>query len=168
MKKYIFQYYVEGDDEKHLINVLKNELKMITPGKVQKLNVVDQKITDAMTRAYKDGTVVVMIFDTDTGDVNILNENIAKLKRCSSVSKIITIPQVLNLEDEIVRSCNVRNAKKLLNSRSTKNFKRDFINVSNLGAKLTEHEFNVNLLWSQKPREPYQHIENQSGEVKLK
>lgn len=168
MKKYIFQYYVEGDDEKHLINVLKNELKMITPGKVQKLNVVDQKITDAMTRAYKDGTVVVMIFDTDTGDVNILNENIAKLKRCSSVSKIITIPQVLNLEDEIVRSCNVRNAKKLLNSRSTKNFKRDFINVSNLGAKLTEHKFDINLFWNQNPREPYQHIENRSSEVKLK
>ena len=167
MKKYIFQYYVEGDDEKHLINVLKTDLKMIRPGKVQKLNVVNQKITDAMIRTYKDGTVVVLIFDTDTSDVDILNENIAKLKKCSAVSKVITIPQVLNLEDEIVRSCNVRNALELLKSRSAKNFKRDFINVSNLGAKLAEHKFDINLFWNQKPREPYQHIENQSNEIKL-
>jgi len=167
MKNFIFQYYVEGDDEKHLIDVLKSELKKIKPGKVQKLNVVDQKITDAMIRTYKDGTVVVLIFDTDTGDVNILNENIARLNRCRAVSKVVTIPQVLNLEDEIVRSCNIRDARKLLNSRSTKNFKRDFINVSNLGAKLEEHKFDINLLWNQNPREPYRHIENQSKEVRL-
>lgn len=168
MKKYNFQYYVEGDDEKHLINVLKTDLKMIRPGKVQKLNVINQKITDAMMRTYKDGTVVVLIFDTDTDDVDILNENIAKLNRCNAVSKVVTIPQVLNLEDEIVRSCNVRSALELLNSRTLREFKRDFINISNLDAKLTEHKFDINLFWNQNPREPYQHIENQSVEVKLK
>lgn len=31
----IFQYYVEGDDEKRLIEVLKTDMRLIIPGKVQ-------------------------------------------------------------------------------------------------------------------------------------
>ena len=168
MLNYNYQYYVEGDDERHLINILKTELNMIKPGKVQKLNVVNHRITDAMMRAYKDKTVVVLVFDTDTGNVDILNENITKLSKCRAVSNVITIPQVLNLEDELVRSCNIRNALELLNSRSTKNFKRDFISISNLGAKLLEHNFDISLLWNQKPKKPFQHIENQSSKIKIK
>ncbi len=167
MKKAVIQYYVEGDDEKRLINVLKSELKLIRPGKVQKLNVLTQKITDAMIRTYKSNTLVVLIFDTDTNNANILNENIEKLRACTAVSDIITIPQVLNLEDELVRSCNVRNARELLNSSSIKNFKRDFINITNLSDKLVQHKFDINTFWTQKPNEPYKHIDNQSKKIKL-
>ena len=168
MKNVVIQYYVEGEDEKHLINVLKTDLKVIKPGKVQKLNVVNEEISDAMIRTYKDKTIVVLIFDTDTNNIDILNRNINKLKKCRPVLEIITIPQVLNLEDEIVRSCNVRNARELLNSRSNKNFKRDFINVSNLGAKLKKHQFDIDKFWNRTPGTPYLNIENQASKIKTK
>lgn len=41
------QYYVEGEDEKKLIDVLKTDMQLIIPGKVQKFNVVEQKIRNA-------------------------------------------------------------------------------------------------------------------------
>lgn len=39
-------YLVEGDDEKKLVNTLKNSMGLIHPGKVQKLNVIECNITD--------------------------------------------------------------------------------------------------------------------------
>ena len=168
MKNIVIQYYVEGEDEKQLINVLKTQLKMIRPGKVQKLNVVDKEITDAMIRAYKDKTIVVLVFDTDTGNVDILKRNIDKLKKCSSVVEVVTIPQVLNLEDELIRSCDIHKITELLDSRSITDFKRDFIRISNLGDKLIEHKFDINVFWNQSPKKPYQHVENLSKKIKQK
>ena len=72
MKSKYVQYYVEGDDEKKLVDVLKTDLRLIKPGKVQKLNVVEQEITDIRLRTLKQGTMVVLVFDTDTGNVEIL------------------------------------------------------------------------------------------------
>ena len=94
MKNTNILYFVEGEDEKKLVNVLKAELKLIKAGKVQVLNVVEEIITDAMLRPLKKDTTVVLVFDTDTRNVGILNYNILRLKECNAVSKIITIPQV--------------------------------------------------------------------------
>ena len=44
MGKY-YQYYVEGQDEEKIIQVLKTELQLIEPGKVEKFNVVSEKFT---------------------------------------------------------------------------------------------------------------------------
>lgn len=109
MKSKFVQYYVEGEDEKKIINVLKSDLKVIRPGKVQKLNVTTQKITDMRLRALALGTMVVFAFDTDRGEVDMLKENIEIVKACPSVSEIILIPQVPNIEGELVRSCNIKN-----------------------------------------------------------
>ena len=40
-----FVYFVEGDTEKRLIEVLKTDLQVIKPGKVRRLNVVEKVIT---------------------------------------------------------------------------------------------------------------------------
>ena len=77
----IFQYYVEGDDEKRLIEVLKTDMRLIIPGKVQILNVVQERLTDLKLRILQDGTTLVFVFDTDVGDPAILNENIRKAKK---------------------------------------------------------------------------------------
>lgn len=167
MKNQYVLYYVEGEDEEKLLNTLKSELLSIRPGKIQKLNVVEQSITRARLMSIRPGTLVVLVFDTDTGNVDILNKNIKALKACPAVSKIITIPQVCNLEDELVRSCNIRQIKELLNSRNNSDFKTDIIKVTNLRNKLIEHEFNINCFWASHPRTPYQNIENESREVKL-
>lgn len=167
MKSKFVQYYVEGDDEKKLVDVLKTDLRLIKPGKVQKLNVVEQEITDVRLRTLKHGTMVVLVFDTDTGNVEILKKNIRTLEECPSVSEVVLIPQVTNLEAELVRSCNIRRIEELLNSRSRGDFKRDLISVTNLGNKLKEHQFDMKIFWSGHPAAPYQDIENQAAKVKL-
>ena len=118
-------YFVEGDDEKKIVNTLKTDMGLICPGKVQKLNVIECNIADLHLRPLSKGTVVVLIFDTDTGNVERLKRNIKKLKTCPAVSKVITVPQVPNLEEELVRSCNIRAITELLNSKSRKEFKSD-------------------------------------------
>ena len=164
--KYI-QYYVEGEDEEKLLSVLKNRLGFIKPGKIQKLNVVTQIITDMRLRTLTRGTMVVLVFDTDRGDVNILKKNIEILGECPSVSEIVQIPQVPNLEKELVRSCNIKKIEELLNSKSRTEFKSDLIHVSNLDKKLRDHQFDINRFWCEKPTPPYQDIENQAARVKI-
>ncbi len=167
MKNTSIQYYVEGEDEKKLISVLKSNMEVIKPGRVQKLNVVQDQITDANLRTLKSGTIVVLVFDTDTEQVEILKKNIKKLNGCRAVSKVITIPQVPNLEGELVRSCNINDVTELLNSRSRKDFKNEFIRVSNLEKKLIEHDFDLTIFWTKQPEAPYQDIINNAEEIKI-
>ena len=35
-----YQYYVEGEDEEKIVKVLKTELRLIEPGKIEKFNVL--------------------------------------------------------------------------------------------------------------------------------
>ena len=76
-----YHYFVEGEDEEKLIQVLKTDLRLIVPGKVQKFNVVEQKLTRLRLMSLKEGTTVILVFDTDTGKVDILKENIEFLKK---------------------------------------------------------------------------------------
>ena len=167
MKSKFVQYYVEGEDEEKLLNVLKTRLGVIKPGKVQRLNVLTQEITEMRLRTLSRSTMVVLVFDTDAGNVDILKKNIRILKACPSVSEVVLVPQTPNLEGELIRSCNIRRIEELLNSKSRREFKSDLIHVSNLEKKLQEHQFNINVFWSGRPMAPFHEIENQAGKVKL-
>lgn len=167
MKANHVQYYVEGKDEVKLINVLKSDMGIIKAGKVQQLNVIEQEIKPLHLRTLTMGTMVVLVFDTDTGALGLLKKNIETLKACKAVSDVILVPQVSNLEDELVRSCNIRKIEELLNSQSKSDFKSDFIRVSNLAQKLQEHKFDMHVFWSSKPVGAYKDIPNQSEKVKL-
>lgn len=167
MRSKFVQYYVEGEDEEKLIHVLKTDLGVILPGKIQKLNVIDDNLTDARLMTLHPRTMVVLIFDTDTERTDILSRNLEKLKKCSAVSEIVTIPQILNLEDELVRSCDIKKITELLGSKSKKEFKTNFIHTKNLAYKLREHQFDINQLWSRQPLSPYKNIMNQAEKIKL-
>lgn len=167
MKTKYIQYYVEGEDEEKLINTLKTQLGVIKTGKVQKMNVVEQEITDMRLRTLSRGTMVVLVFDTDTWNLDTLKKNIRTLKNCKSVSEIVLVPQVPNLEGELLRCCNIRKIEELLSSKSRSEFKSDLIRVSNLDKKLKDHQFDINLFWSRNPPQPYQDLENQAARVKL-
>ena len=88
MKTEYIMYYVEGEDDKKIVNTLKSELLAIKSGQVQVLNVVEHQITNARLMTLRKGTMVVLVFDTDTGNVDILNENIKKLNQCDSVTQV--------------------------------------------------------------------------------
>lgn len=164
--KYV-QYYVEGDDEEKLVNVLKNELQVIRPGKVQKMNVVQNEFTEMRLRPLLPGTMAVLIFDVDTGNLETLQKNMKMLKKYPRISEVVTIPQVRKLEDELIRSCDIKKITELLNSKSRSEFKSDIIKVSNLASKLREHSFDINKFWIKKPTFPYEGIINQSEKIKI-
>lgn len=168
MRKNIIQYYVEGEDDKKVIDILKTEMGLIKPGKVQVLNAVTEEITDLRLRALSPGTTVVLVFDVDAGNANVLKNNIEKLKACGAVANVVTIPQVPNLEGEILRSCDIKKIEELLNSKSRRDFKSDLLRVTNLAAKLKEHQFSIDRFWAATPTPPYQMIPNQSPQVKFK
>lgn len=167
MKINYIQYYVEGECEEKLINVLKRDLMVVKSGRVQKFNVIQNEITNARLMTLRPGTVVVLVFDTDTDNAEILNKNIEKLQACKSVADWVLIPQVKNLEDELMRSCNIRNIRELLGSRSNEEFKSDFIRVTNLADKLKSKKFDINLIWKESPSSPYQDIKNNAEKIKL-
>lgn len=168
MKTKYIQYYVEGPDDKKVIDTLKTKMRLVKPGKVDVLNVVTERITDLRLRNLSPGTMVVLVFDVDAGSRDILNANIQKLENCQAVTEVVTIPQVPKLEIELVRSCDIRQIKELLNSRSNDDFKRDVMRVTNLDTKLREHQFDIDHFWSATPTPPYQDIPNQAAKVKIK
>lgn len=162
------QYYVEGEDERKLVNALKTDLQVIVPGKVDVFNVTSKIITNARLITLKPKTIVVLIFDTDVGNNKILNKNIETLQKCKNIISIITVPQNKNLEDELVASCNIRNAIDLLGSQGRKKFKTDFIRISNLSSKLVEKGFNIEKIWLSNGTGEFVGVINQSEKIKLK
>ena len=96
------------------------------------LDVVTKEITELRLRTLAPGTIVVLAFDADAGNIDILSKNIKKLKSCNAVSNFITIHQVPNLESEILRSCDIRKIEDLLNSKSKRDFKSDLLRVTKL------------------------------------
>lgn len=94
MKSKFVQYYVEGEDEEKLIYTLKSDLGVIRPGKVQKLNVIEHILEDARLMTLRPRTMVVLIFDTDTGQTSILNKNLEKLNY--PITKTALFPHAAN------------------------------------------------------------------------
>lgn len=167
MGKY-YHYFVEGKDEEKLINVLKTDMRCIVPGKVQKFNVVQEKLTKHRIMQLKQGTVAILVFDTDCGNIQILQENINFLKRSGIVSRVLCVTQVKNLEDEFLRSCNIRKIRELTGSKSDKDFKHDLIKDSNFHQKLRVHKFDLSKFWSTTDNDTYSKIANDAEKIKLK
>ena len=95
-KSGIYQYYVEGEDERSLLNILKLDLRCIESGKIDKFNVIQSRFTTARMRTLKTGTTVVLVYDTDVEmNTKILDENIAFLKRQKGIKEVSIIPRGL-------------------------------------------------------------------------
>ena len=76
-----YLYYVEGEDEKKVVDTLKKDMKLIRPGVSQVFNVVENELTNARLMTIKENTTVVLIFDTDTGNTEKVRKNIELLKK---------------------------------------------------------------------------------------
>lgn len=161
-----YHYFVEGENEEKIVQILKTELQLIVPGKVQVFNVIDQKLTKMRLMSLKACTTVILVFDTDTGNTSTLIENINFLKKQAAVKEVICITQVKNLEDELIRSCDVKQIKELTGSKSNSNYKRDMLNDSNFAKKLQKHKFDMGKFWSTVD-EIYKDIGNDAYKIKL-
>lgn len=165
MGKY-YHYFVEGEDDRKIVNTLKTDFQLIVPGKVDKFNVIERTLKKTHLMSLKEGTTVVLVFDTDTGNVDILNKNIEFLKKQSSIEDIICITQVENLEDELVRSMSIKEIKELTKSRTNSQFKTDVLRISNIKRRMEECLFDFSKFWNSKPRDVYEHIQNDSERIR--
>lgn len=161
------QYYVEGECEAKLLNELKG--KCIKAGKVQVLNFVNKKIPNNIINRITTGTDIVVVVDTDvTAGIEMFKENIQRVKNKPQIGNLYCVFQVKNLEDELVRSCNIKEVLELTSSKSNKDYKRDFLKMSNLQAKLDANEFDINLMWRQIPEGVFSEFDNNYQYIKMK
>lgn len=167
-RKAIYHYYVEGEDEKKLFDVLKQDLCCIESGKVDRMNVVQTKFTIARIRPLKQDTIVVLVYDTDIeNNMDILQYNVKFLNNQKAVKEVICIPQVRNLEDELLRACEIKNITELTKSMSKSNYKNDLISCTNLGARLKKCKFDIYKMWNKIPSNKFQCFGNQAERIKI-
>lgn len=165
MGKY-YHYFVEGEDDRKVVNTLKTDFQFIISGKVDKFNVVERTLKKTHLMNLKEGTTVILVFDTDTENIDILNKNIEFLKQQSMVEDVVCITQVENLEDELVRSTSIREIKELTKSRTNSQFKTDVLHISNLKKRMKECSFDFSKFWSSKPKNRYKYLKNEADKIK--
>ena len=162
----ILHYFVEGENERKLIETIKNEY--LYSGKIKIINTIQNKVSNSILRTLERETVVVLVFDTDVKKIDILDENIKLIKNSNNVKDVICIPQIKNLEDELIYSTNINKIVDLLESKSKKDFKNDFNNCKNLMKKLEDKEFKISKLWSRNAVDIYKKYKNDSEVIKKK
>ena len=162
----LFQYYVEGETDAALLRALKTEMQCIVPGKIKVFNAVEEEFTRARLITLKHKTNVVLLFDTDTLNASILKKNIKFLSNQSMINHVYCLPQVNNLEDELIRSCNISRIKELLSSKTDTDFKTDFCKCTAIKQSLERHDFSINRLWTKHPLGIFTGIPNDSVHIK--
>ena len=169
LKNARFQYYVEGECEKKLIRTL-SEHNLIIPGKTDVLNPIQRQLKSTHLRTLSPKTTVVLVFDTDIKVSDTLLKNISFLKAHRNILRIITIPQVRNLEEELLRCTDISHIRDLVNCKHDSDFKSAFIEDKQLFDKLQAHHFDIGKLWSSIPEEPFRknNISNQGNLIKIK
>lgn len=159
-------YFVEGECEAKLINALKEIPAVIRPGKVKIINVIQNLLSASQLVQIQVGTTVVLVFDTDVLKTDCLQENIRQLrKKCTKV-EVVFLPQVRNLEEELVRSTDVEQASELTRSRSNRDFKRDFCAATNARHLLDRHNLMLSKLWTTHPPEEFSFVVSNSDIIK--
>ena len=163
-----YQYYVEGKCEKTLLRTLIDH-HLIVPGQTDVINPVQEYIKPTHLRMLPPKTTIILIFDTDIPETSALQKNLAFLKSRPNIRQIITIPQFRNLEEELIRSTDVRHIRELIGCSHDSNFKTAFIEEKRLFDKLQSHHFDIGKLWSCSPEDPFKTIgiENHAELIKL-
>ena len=168
-KNDILEYLVEGKTEQKLILQIKEE--HIHSGKVTVLNLLQERNIDTWLRKAKQKTVVAIVFDTDVTDkksLEKLHQNIEKIKKAKHIKKVVIIPQIHNFEDEIIFSTDINKISDFTKSKSDKDFKADFLKMSNenIPRKLKDHKFNIAKFWSRNAMNQYRVFNNESEYIK--
>ncbi len=161
-------YFAEGKCEERLLNALKENPQKIQPGRVKVFNVIQELLPKSQLVTIQVGTTVVLVFDTDVPNTEYLRENIKRLSTFCTKIKLVFLPQVRNLEDELVRCCEIKSVIDLTYSRSTKDFKRDFCSLTNLRAVLNKANLNVDRIWTQDTPAEFAFLVKNSQEIKVK
>ena len=162
-------YYVEGPCEQQLVAALKESPSKLIPGKVKVYNFVQNLIPKSQMLSIQSGTTVVLAFDTDVEQTTNLKKNLELLNRYCGKLHIVFLPQVLNLEDELVRCTDVKSVIELTKSKGIRNFKTDFCKLKTKECRtmLERHGLKIEQIWSTKVPEVFSFAESNSDQIKL-
>ena len=160
-------YFVEGKCEERMLNALKEYPQKIIPGRIKIFNVIQELLPKSQLVTIQAGTTIVLVFDTDVYNTGYLKENIILLDRFCTKIKLVYLPQVLNLEDELVRCSNVKSVVELTHSKSNKDFKRDFCSMTNIRMVLDRYDLDIDRLWTEKTPHQFDFIKENSHEIKM-
>lgn len=130
-------------------------------------NVVQKQCSVAQIRPFKQNTVVVLVYDTDAGNCEILRLNVKFLKSQKVIKEVICIPQVNNLEDELMRACQIKNVEELTHSSTKTDYKRELISCTNLDVRLRQCKFDISKFWNEIPKNEFQEWGNDASKIKL-
>lgn len=161
-------YYVEGECEEKLLAALKEEPARLVPGKVKVYNIIQNVIPKSQMISITAGTIVALVFDTDVAMTDKLLENVRLLRKFCGRLCIVYLPQVQNLEDELVRCTDVKSVSELTKSDSVKNFKADFCKMKSKACRgmLDKHKLNIRQLWMSEPPVSFAFVENNADKIK--
>lgn len=162
-------YYVEGPCEQQLVAALKENPAKLIPGKIKVYNVVQNLIPKSQLLSIQCGTTIVLVFDTDVEQTTNLKKNLERLRKYCGRLYIVYLPQVLNLEDELVRCTDVQNVVDLTRSNGVRNFKTDFckLKVKDCRAMLERYGLKTERLWTTKVSEAFAFVESNSNRIKV-
>lgn len=161
-------YFVEGDCEKKLIDELKKE-KLLPSGKSTVFNVLTRRISFSRLMEIGTGSIVIFVFDTDgEKDISILKENLNLLRTQLFDVSIVKLIQVKNLEDELVRSTDIKQIIELTNSKSIADFKVAFLRTKSCLSILKRHSFDINRMWCTKPTGAFCEFSQDFDKIKKK
>lgn len=161
-------YLAEGECEEKLIKALKMQPPLILPGSVKKFNVVQEKIKESRMMQLDPGSEVVLVFDTDIEETEILKQNIELLKKYCARVEVLTVVQVLNFEDEIERATDVDHAPDFTRSASVSDFKSAVNRMKDVELRraLKRHKLDMSKLWAQKPPKAFRFVSQDGEKVK--
>lgn len=162
-------YLVEGECEEKLLKALKVQPAIINPGTVKKFNAVQNEILASRLMSFDPGSRVVLVFDTDTEVTEHLKKNIELLEKVCSKVEVLTVAQVLDFEDEMVRSTDISKAEELTKSKTVSDMKRavNRMKETEFRQTLKRHKFNVSKLWTVKPPKLFSFIKQQGDKIKV-
>lgn len=166
MKTKRFVYFVEGQCEEKLITALKKEPSLIQPGKCNVLNPISEKLSPNDFITVPVGSIIIFVFDTDVANNTILEHNMKMVKRYAPHCEIVLIPQVMTIEDELLRATIVKKVEDLTRSKSLANFKSDFCALKNCRNILEKYKLDMSILWSKKPDGVFDKYPQQSSRIK--
>lgn len=163
-------YFVEGECEKAFLkSFIFSADKHFRLGRVEVFNFINERLSKQKARSINERMSVAIVFDTDVDKTDLLDENIKVLKTVSQLNDdhIVLIPSIKTFEDEIVYSCvKLKTIHELFKTKSVSEFKKKFINHSDLISKLDEVGFNLELMWSREAKPPFNKYTNSSKKIK--
>lgn len=163
-----YQYFVEGECEEKLITEgKKSPYFLFRPGKVEVLNVASKELSEARILAIKKNTQIILIYDIDKGNLEILKNNVKKLQ-LYGFKKIYHIQSIINFEEELLYCTNLKSIDEMFGTVGLTNFKQKFINHKNIISKLQSVGFDKNKIWSRKTKGSFSIYFNENDQKFIK